>query len=191
MPHENRLGEVVEAAGEVADAIEGGDSSVPPPGDKPPSKWAKLRQVSHLITSVVALLAAVGAFLKTCDHSVTENSYNTLSETIKSLNEGQQKNHDDIVALHGYLDGLTHASLAQTPVASAVPADSGAPAPSASQAVTPPVVHPAPTGTISAIPKRDSGAITFEIVQAPPLPSVHAAAPPAMPPPFAQAAAAK
>lgn len=195
MPHEDPLEKVAEVAEEVAEAVEKNDSdppstSRPPPPGAPPSKAKQVKALIHLITSITALIAALGAFLKTCDHSMTENSYNTLSESIKTITENQQKTHDDLVALHGYLDGLTHAPLVPaTALATSAPTvDAGGPASSAS-ALTP--FHPAPTNTIAAAPvPRDAGLITFAI-QAPPLPSVQSTKAAAPPPPFAQAAAAK
>lgn len=176
MPHGDHLEDAADAAEKLEQALE---------SDPPPSKTGKtkqLRSLIHLITSITALIAAVGAFLKTCDHSMTENSYSHLSESIKTLNDNQQRTHDDLVALHGYLDGLTHAPLAAAP---SLTVDAGTPAP----APTTLLVPAKPVATSSAPNPRDAGLITFAI-QAPPLPSVQSTVANVAPPPFQQAAAA-
>ncbi len=68
----------------------------------------QIRSLAALVTSLAALVASAGAFAKSCDHSVTENSYNALSHGIQEVTAAEQRNHDDLMALHGYVDGLAH-----------------------------------------------------------------------------------
>jgi len=74
------------------------------------------------ITATAALLASVGALAKPQDHSVTKTAYDTLSSGIKEISDEQKRDHDDVVALRGYLEGLTREKI------------------TLSQAVAPPVI---------------------------------------------------
>lgn len=179
MPDENPLPEVIER---VAHAVEKGTPSDPP---KEPKKRDWLKSWASFFTAVAALLAAAGAFIKTFDHSITENAYNTLSGQIEKLSDQQQKNHEDLVALQGYLDGLQHAPLIPSPTATAMAqsVDAGTLTP----LVRPP--RPLPSTSATAAIPQDAGPITFAIVSPPPLPSVHPKPPPVKPPPWSQVAA--
>ncbi len=217
MPNENEAGEALEA---VADAIERVDDAAdtirpPDPEDKKGSKFkAWMKQSASFMTHIVALLAAFGAFLKSCDHSVTKNAYEALSLNITKLSDQTQKNHDDLVALHGYLDGMAHQPLiaplgstspAPLPTMAASPMVSPAKPPSPNPSPTPPPTGTSFTPVISSagnvVPfkgqyidptgkKGDSSIITFAI-EAPPLPSVHPSSEAVRPPPFATVEAAK
>lgn len=186
MPERENPAEAVAAAAEAIEKLVDDDKNG---GNKTPSVGPlsdhKIRSMAALILACASLLATLGTFIKTCDHSVTENSYNTLSDSIKTLNENQQKNHDDLVALHGYLDGLTHAPLVAPPIPPSV--DAGATITVVPSATATSTAHPPPVGSTAMNPK-DAGLITFAIV-APPLPSIHSAGVPVAPPPFAQAMA--
>jgi hypothetical protein len=74
-------------------------------------KWANASK--GLIAAAAALLTAVGALLKPQDHSATKITYDTLSVSIKQISDEQKLDHDDIVKLRGYLDGLNHVNLVQ------------------------------------------------------------------------------
>jgi len=163
MPHANEIEEAVQ------EAVEGADNADtdPPPGAH--KKREKMRSTISLLTHIVALLAASGAFLKTCDHSVTKNAYDALSENIQKLADQQKQNHDDLVAIHGYLDGLARAPMT-------------APAESAMTMTLPPPVGGSPSAKGHLI-TVDRDSVTF--VDAPPVPPVHPAPAPMRVTPFA------
>ena len=182
MPDENPISEAVER---VAHAVEKTTESDPPPPKAKKKDWIK--SWASLLTAAAALFAAAGAFIKTFDHSITENAYNTLSKQIGDLSDEQQKNHEDLVKLQGYLDGVARAPLVPVPTASATVAttsvDAGAPVPTLR-----PLVRP--TASSAIVEQRDGGLVTFAIV-APPLPTVHPSATAVRPPPWSQVAAGK
>jgi len=156
---------MVEEAREQEDAVE-----PPEHAHARLRKGDKLKSLAALLTAGTALLAALGAFLKTFDHGVTESAYNTLSESIVKLSDQQRRTQEDVAMLRGYLDGLSHAPLAATGSGAAPPppiVDAGAP-------------HPPPSATTT---------ITFNIVDAghARVPVVAPPAPPVKPPPFAAA----
>jgi len=119
MPHDHE--DPVEAVADAAEAIEHLAEGNKTPSVGPFSDH-KLRSVAALILASASLLATIGTFAKTCDHSVTENAYTTLSANIAQLAETQKQNHDDIVAMRGYLDGLARAPMTDiAPDAGVVP----------------------------------------------------------------------
>jgi hypothetical protein len=120
MPHDHE--DPVEAVADAAEAIEHLAEGNKTPSVGPFSDH-KLRSVAALILASASLLATIGTFAKTCDHSVTENAYTTLSANIAQLAETQKQNHDDIVAMRGYLDGLARAPMTD------IVADAGVPFP--------------------------------------------------------------
>lgn len=141
----------------------------------------KLRSLAALIIAGTSLLATGGTFLKTCDHSLTEHSYNTLSGDIKKLSEEQSKNHDDIVALHGYLEGLMHQPK---PVDSEdVAPESAVGAPSNSVPTSTPV--PSPSHPVARPHASHASVEKHPPAPPPPVPSVHATGSKVNPPPFA------
>lgn len=182
--------EVVEAAAEAVEALAENDNSRKTPSVGPFSDH-KLRSLAALILSCASLIATLGTFIKTCDHSVTQNAYNELSTNITQLSNDAKQNHDDLVALRGYLDGLAHAPLITT----------GAPVPTASaSAVAPPavipalrpLVRPAPSASaasyVAPLPPNVAALVVSDTV---PVPTIHPAPPPAAPRPFADVAAGK
>lgn len=189
---ENPVIEAVDAAGEVVDALV--ESDPPPAHGKP--KWTdKAKGVAALTTAVAALVASFGAFAKTCDHSVTESAYNTLSANITKLSDIEQKNQQDIAQLRGYLDGITHAPILTTKPQedseklTVLPAPPGT-GPNHKPPPLPPQIKVSPTA--SATPATDGGVITFAIV--PPavaLPPPRAPAAPVKPPSFEKAVESK
>jgi hypothetical protein len=65
--------------------------------------WARIQQLTTFFASIAALLTAVGAFIKSCDHSVTENAYSTLSKGVQQVQSATDQNHKDLVALRDYV----------------------------------------------------------------------------------------
>jgi hypothetical protein len=118
--NENRAAEAVHAAAEAVEEIEKG---------KPTSK---LHSLTALLMAGAAFVTSVGASLKSCDHSVTENAYSTLTTGIQKVTDAEQQNHQDIVALRAYLDGLSRNPL------SVVDAGAPMPAPTTAASFAPP-----------------------------------------------------
>lgn len=114
----------------------------------------QIRSLAALVTSLAALVASTGAFAKSCDHSVTENSYNALAQGIQEVTAAEQRNHDDLTALHGYVDGLTHGGGLPSPARTGADVGGGNTGAAAGAAAIGPATHP------RAIP-------------VPPVPSVH------------------
>jgi hypothetical protein len=87
-------------------------------------KSSLLKEWGGLLAGIAGVLTAAGALLKSADHSVTQSAYNTLSESIAKLSDQQQKDHEDMANIRGYLDGM-----ARTPPASRFSAVGGSPPP--------------------------------------------------------------
>jgi hypothetical protein len=185
MPHlGEEVEEAVEAAREIVEQVDNADTD-PPPGT--PSKREKMRSTISLMTHVVALMAATGAFFKTCDHSVTKSAYDALSADIQKLSDQDQKNHDDLVAIHGYLDGLSRNPL--TPIATL--ADAGVPL-STKPHPKPPVTLPVVTSTTAIAAETREGDIMAIIAEnVPPVPVLHPAPAPVKPLSFDKAVESK
>jgi hypothetical protein len=165
MPHGDPTENVIEAVEKVAHAVEKNTESDPPPSKDKGKIKEKFKPWIHLITSVTALIAAGGAFLKTFDHSLTQNAYNTLAESITKIQDEQRGNHEDLVKLQAYLDGLARnpimpapsstSSSPQTPSATATASapptevDAGLPIPKVVVHTSPP---PRPTATSKPVP---------------------------------------
>jgi len=110
------------------------ESKSDPPKDVHASR---LKYLGTLVAALAALVTALGAYFKPQDHSVNKASYEELSKVIKDLSDESDRNHDDIVALRGYLEGQLARNAAPMPVtpaltdagstATARPLDAGAP----------------------------------------------------------------
>ena len=142
---ENPAQEAVDAVDKALDAQEKAHAV---PGS-PKDSWAKMQRLTTFLASLAALLTAVGALIKSCDHSVTENAYATLAKGMQQVQSATEQNHQDLVALHSYLaaptdrDGDGVADGEDTGELF----DAGVPMPLASTRPTPPMA----TGTIQFI----------------------------------------
>jgi hypothetical protein len=99
------------------------ESDSDPPKDVHASR---LKSLGTLIASVAALVTATGAYFKPQDHSVNKATYEELTKSIKELSDVSEKNHDDIVALRGYVEGQASKNSGPFPVT--VQSDAGSPA---------------------------------------------------------------
>jgi hypothetical protein len=128
--------DLLEKAADVAEAVE---QNLTKEEEASLGKPSGAKNLIHVITSVTALVAALGAFMKTCDHTLTRNAYNTLSESISKIEDEQKKNHEDLLKLQAYLDGMARAPITSTSVTSttASTVDAGAPVPSPSPSPSP------------------------------------------------------
>jgi hypothetical protein len=70
------------------------------------AEQSSLRSWATLIASVAGLVTAIGAVFKPQDHTVTQESYEALSQEVHDLVDQQAAEHDDLVALRAYLEGL-------------------------------------------------------------------------------------
>ena len=181
MPEHQDPAEAVAAAAEAIEKLTEDDKTNKTPSVGPFSDH-KLRSLAALILASTSLLATLGTFIKTCDHSVTQNAYETLSQGIQKAQDDQRQNHEDIVAIRSYLEGLSRApmsaSLDAGAVASPIPSTSASStAPTASSLR--PLVRPTTTATAAVSLPNDGGLITFAIQseQLPPPPPVHSAPP--------------
>ncbi len=95
--------------------------------------WAHASR--HLLTALAAVLVALAALLRPQDHTVTKNSYEATTAGIAKVEDEIRKNHEDIVALRSYIDGVMHQSVSLP--TEAAPAASPSPSPSAVPRSTP------------------------------------------------------
>ncbi len=72
--------------------------------------WTRTRPIALLITTLLSMLMATFSWFKPVSKKTTEITYTVLSDKIKELSDQLQKNHDDIVALKGYIDGMNQKS---------------------------------------------------------------------------------
>jgi outer membrane murein-binding lipoprotein Lpp len=121
---------------------------------------SRLKSLTALVIAITALVAACSSFFKPRDDRATQESYDTLAQEIKALNAENQRQHDDLVAMRAYIDGVVHGDVPATRTAdagadaasAATSADAGAPmsavAPhltaSAHTLAPPPVLAPRP-----------------------------------------------
>jgi hypothetical protein len=82
--------------------VESSDST--PPSKKP----SKMRDLATLISAVTAMIVAIGSYFRPQDHTVTQKSYETCVDGIAKIQDAEQKNHDDIANLRGFVEGYTH-----------------------------------------------------------------------------------
>jgi len=175
MPENNEEGQA-ENPGDVEIHLGGGESE--PPTDP---KAQRLRSWANIIATTAAMLTAVAAVFKPQDQTVNRNTYEQLKASIEHTNEDVKQNHEDMVAIHSYLQGYFAGSAAFAPLSSNVP--------TATSAQKPPNIQTAPTVTFT-VPSATATATTTSYTYAPssrtplfPLPSLtQRPAPPTLPP---------
>jgi hypothetical protein len=169
-----------------------GDSSIPPSDPKA----QQLKSWANIIATTAALVTAVGALLKPADTTATKNTYEQLKASIEETNNVVKQDHDDMVALHNYLQGYfaSNTQIMLPPMGgssgssgSSSGSSSASPAPSATQNKKP------SSSTTFVIPTSTSTAWAYSPAQAPafPLPPVTSAAPPSTLPSWDSVAAKK
>lgn len=129
-----------------------------------------LKNLAALVVAAAGLITSVGAFMHKPPEVAARAGYLELTTAILDVQAGTKANHDDLVALHAYLDGYvkSHESIV-TPIPSVATFDSGFTVPSGPVAVYP---------TYTAKPGESPGVVTHVLSSAP-----SAAMPP--PPPAA------
>lgn len=88
-------------------------------------KTSHLKNMTALIIAITALVAACSSFFKPRDDRATETSYETVNKSLKDLSDENQRQHDDLVALRAYIDGVVHGSVPSTREADAGSLDAG------------------------------------------------------------------
>lgn len=127
--------------------------------------WAHASR--HLLTALAALIAAMAALFKPQDHKVAKNTYEATSAGITKLEEQIKKNHEDIVTLRGYIDGVLRQNLSAEPVEQ--PLEAPAPAPTLRRITRTPAGIGYGRAAGAAAPAPASAAP----ISLPPLPPVH------------------
>jgi hypothetical protein len=74
-------------------------------------KTSHLKNMTALIIAITALVAACSSFFKPRDDRATETSYEAISKSLKDLSDENERQHDDLVALRAYIDGVVHGSV--------------------------------------------------------------------------------
>jgi hypothetical protein len=74
-------------------------------------KTSHLKNMTALIIAVTALIAACSSFFKPRDDRATEASYETIGQSLKDLSDENERQHDDLVALRAYIDGVVHGAM--------------------------------------------------------------------------------
>jgi len=67
------------------------------------SPWKRISQLTNFVASVTALLVAAAAFMKTCDHSVTERAYAAATEGIQQNQKAVERQQKELLALREYV----------------------------------------------------------------------------------------
>ncbi len=118
---------------------------------------AKLNAMKGLILAAAALITAIGSWFRPQDMKVTKSSYETLAASIEEIGKEVDKNHDDIIAIRGYLDGLVkNGNNDYVPVPVPVSFPSSSPSASASAVTYHPIYFikpkPASSSSVSPVP---------------------------------------
>jgi hypothetical protein len=171
----------------------GGDGDSIPPTDP---KAQRLRSWANIIATSTALLTAAIAVIKPQDQTVAKNSYEQLKTSIEQTNEAVKQNHEDMVALHNYLQGYFAGApaFAPPPISSSAPIPPPPPPPATVSKKPPPAPAATTTITFNTAPASMATVLAYAPAApspAFPLPPVSSAAPPPTPPSFDSVAAKK
>jgi len=91
------------------------DDSNPPESTAPEHKPSILKGWAAIITSIAALVAALGAILRPPQEPAAKAAYETVASAVKANSEAIAKNHDDIQALRNYMEGYTKGAVPSAP----------------------------------------------------------------------------
>ena len=108
-----------------------------------------VKSAKELIIAITALALTLGFSFKKPDEPDAKVGYEELSTAVKSNSEAIAKMHDDIVALHSYVDGLHGIPMVKY---GAAPSASVATTSMASSSSDPVPVRVRPLGSSSAVP---------------------------------------
>lgn len=77
-----------------------------PPNERP-TKWVHLKHLAALIAAMAGFATAVGAYLR--PETGARKGYDALASTLEEQSIQIRQNHEDMLALRGYIDGLYQA----------------------------------------------------------------------------------
>lgn len=87
---------------------------------------SRVMGVKELIIAVTGLVVAVASIFVPASTRVTQNAYEEMSKEVQEVSSATARNHDDIIALRGYLDGLRGTTLVVSS-ATTIPSSSTSP----------------------------------------------------------------
>lgn len=74
----------------------------------------RMKSLAGLLTAVAALIVAIGGLLRNPKEKGARASYEELSVAVHDLSESVGKQHDDLVALRGYIAGRENSTTVTT-----------------------------------------------------------------------------
>lgn len=83
----------------------------------------RIKTLTTLVASLAALATAVAAFTRPPDTTASRNTYEELSQAMKEISVENVKNHDEIVALHAFIDGFLRSQDGRGPISGATSAE--------------------------------------------------------------------
>jgi hypothetical protein len=117
------------------------------------ARTANLKHVAALIAAVAALVTSVSAFYRKPPEEDAKTAYETLSKAMEKVSADTVQNHEDLLAMHNFLEGYIRAreqgttatvvdagtvpAIAATPIVHLKPVVSSAPPPPMSPAPAP------------------------------------------------------
>ena len=72
-------------------------------------RGSNLKHVATLIAAVAALVTACASFYRKPPEEDAKTAYDTLSKELEKVSGDTSRNHDDVVALHNFLEGFMRA----------------------------------------------------------------------------------
>jgi|SRR5271154_1095230 len=70
---------------------------------------SSLKHFASLIAALAALITAIGAFYRKPPEIDAATAYDVLSKEVEKVSADAVQNHNDLVALHGFLEGYMRA----------------------------------------------------------------------------------
>lgn len=86
---------------EAAEGVENEDE----PAGKRDRSSDRIKSIATATAAVAALITALAAIFRPEDTTAARTSYDELSGRMKEISEANARNHDDLVALHAFLEG--------------------------------------------------------------------------------------
>jgi hypothetical protein len=133
---------------------------IPGPADSDPPVWPKsrgekLKPWINAISIIAALATSITAALKPND-PINKASYEELKKAVEQLNKNDTRNHEDIMAIHSYLESYAWSAASAS-----------------AAAAQPPPVPPRGRLRNKIVKKKSSKSEKLETPQTPVLPEIH------------------
>lgn len=90
-----------------------------------------LKHLAALTAATAALVTSVAALIHRPPEDDAKTAYDTLSKELEKVSADTVRNHDDLVALHGFLEGYTRKDVTLVDAGSPLAAGPQIPAPTA------------------------------------------------------------